>query len=147
MAAPSNFALHPRLAADTVEITRLALCQVRLMNDATYPWVILIPERDGAREIHELSDDEQCQLMRESSLVARCMVELFSPDKLNIAALGNLVPQLHIHHIARFQDDPAWPQPVWGRCPPRPYVTEQLDARLAALRDGLHSLRIPSSAP
>jgi diadenosine tetraphosphate (Ap4A) HIT family hydrolase len=140
------FALHPLLAADTVEITRLALCQVRLMNDATYPWVILIPERSNVREFYQLAEDEQCQLMRESSLVARCMVALFNPDKLNIAALGNLVPQLHMHHIARFQDDPAWPQPVWGRCPPRPYTEAQLKTQLKALQDGLQRLQTPPPA-
>lgn len=137
MTTDLHFELHPRLAADTVEITRLELCQVRLMNDTTYPWVILIPARHGVSEIHELSDHEQCQLMRESSRVARCMAELFRPDKLNIAALGNLVPQLHIHHIARFQDDPAWPQPVWGRIPPSPYPAEALESRLAQLRGAL----------
>ncbi|MGC8854254.1 MAG: HIT domain-containing protein [Halothiobacillaceae bacterium] len=84
------------------------------MHDAHYPWLILIPQRSGLRELHELSEDDQFQLMRESSHVARFMTQLFHPEKLNIAALGNLVPQLHIHHIARYSDDPAWPHPVWG---------------------------------
>jgi len=122
----SLFELHPRLAADTFEITRLPLCRVLLMNDAHYPWLILVPQRLGIREIHELSDADQIQLIRESSRVARVMSELFKPDKMNIAALGNVVPQLHIHHIARFETDAAWPKPVWGHIPARPYA--EIDA-------------------
>ncbi|MGB9578111.1 MAG: HIT domain-containing protein [Halothiobacillaceae bacterium] len=134
---PLDFTLHPRLAADTVEVTVLTLCQVRLMHDAHYPWLILIPQRSGLRELHELSEDDQFQLMRESSHVARCMTQLFHPEKLNVAALGNLVPQLHIHHIARYSDDPAWPHPVWGHTKAKPYAPQALAARVTALREAL----------
>ncbi|MEW6444695.1 MAG: HIT domain-containing protein [Pseudomonadota bacterium] len=129
------FSLHPQLAADTLEITRLPLCLALLMNDAAYPWVILVPQRMGIREIHELSDDEQVQLIRETSSVARAMSALFKPDKMNIAALGNRVPQLHIHHVARFQNDPAWPDPVWGRSAATAYADDALTARITSLRD------------
>lgn len=131
----STFELHPRLAADTVEITRLPLCRVLLMNDAHYPWLILVPQQPGIREIHELSDADQIQLIRESSRVARTMSALFQPTKMNVAALGNMVPQLHIHHIARFETDTAWPGPVWGKIAAQPYAPAQLAERLNALRD------------
>ncbi|TQV65221.1 MAG: HIT domain-containing protein [Halothiobacillaceae bacterium] len=134
-----DFELHPRLAADTVEITRLPLCRVLLMNDAHYPWVILVPQRADIREIHELSDAEQVRLIRESSLVSRVMAELFKADKMNIAALGNVVPQLHIHHIARFESDPAWPRPIWGQLPPQPYPQTALEQRLDELSRALRS--------
>lgn len=113
--------LHPRLREDTVEIGRLPLCRLLLMKDANYPWFILVPDRDGVTEIYQLTADEQMQLMRESSLLAQAMAARFHSDKLNIAALGNVVPQLHVHHIARHRRDPAWPAPVWGRVPPAPY--------------------------
>ncbi len=133
----TDFALHPQLAADTVEITRLPLCRVLLMNDANYPWLILVPQRPQLRELFELSADEQTQFMRESSQVARMMSRTFNADKINIAALGNVVPQLHIHHIARYTHDPAWPAPVWGRLPSVPYDEEQIKSRLEIVRQAL----------
>ncbi|MDD2892598.1 MAG: HIT domain-containing protein [Halothiobacillaceae bacterium] len=132
-----DFALHPRLAADTVEITRLPLCRVLLMNDANYPWLILVPQRPQLRELFELSAHEQTQFMRESSQVAHMMSHTFKADKINIAALGNVVPQLHIHHIARYTHDPAWPAPVWGRLPCAPYTEDQIKSQLEMLRQAL----------
>jgi len=129
-----NFELHPKLTADTFEVTRLPLCRVLLMNDATYPWLILVPQRPALRELFELDDEEQMQFMRESSQVARIMLAHFKAEKINIAALGNVVPQLHIHHIARYSNDPAWPAPVWGHAPAAPYTEEQLKKRLEVLR-------------
>jgi len=120
-----DFALHPRLAADTIEIGQLALCRVLLMNDTNYPWLILVPQRPGLREIFELNTDDQIQLIHESSHVAHIMHTHFKADKMNIAALGNMVPQLHIHHIARHVHDSAWPAPVWGCAPTRPYGAAQ----------------------
>jgi diadenosine tetraphosphate (Ap4A) HIT family hydrolase len=114
-------ALHPQLEKDGISIGRLELCRVLLMNDANFPWCILVPDRDDITEIYQLTADDQILLIKESTLLARCMVQLFSPDKLNVAALGNLVPQLHIHHIARFRHDPAWPAPVWGHTPAKAY--------------------------
>ena len=104
------------------------------MNDANHPWVILVPQRANIREIHELSDADQVQLIRESSRVSRTMAELFKADKMNVAALGNMVPQLHIHHIARFQNDAAWPNPVWGKYPAKSYDASLLQARIDACR-------------
>jgi diadenosine tetraphosphate (Ap4A) HIT family hydrolase len=127
--------LHPRLAADTVELGRFELCRLLLMKDANYPWFILLPERAGVTEIHQLSEEDQFRLMRESSLLAKALVERFRPDKLNIAALGNVVPQLHIHHIVRRRDDPAWPAPVWGRVPAAPYDEKGLAAMAAFGRE------------
>jgi diadenosine tetraphosphate (Ap4A) HIT family hydrolase len=131
------FALHPRLAADTFVVGDLPLCRLLLMNDAQYPWFILVPRRDGAREIYQLADADQQQLLRESAALSRAAMAAFAGEKLNVAALGNVVPQLHVHHIVRFAGDPAWPKPVWGVQPPRPYTSEARAARIAALRPHL----------
>jgi diadenosine tetraphosphate (Ap4A) HIT family hydrolase len=118
--------LHPQLAKDCIELGRFSLCRLLLMNDANYPWFILVPMRDGMHEIHELFEADQQQLLRESSLVSCMLVDAFRADKVNIAALGNIVPQLHIHHIARYKDDPAWPAPVWGKHAAKPYPDKDL---------------------
>lgn len=91
------------------------------MNDRTWPWVILVPARPGIREIYELELEDQQRLLAESSALSKDMMARFDGDKMNVAALGNMVPQLHLHHIVRFQGDPAWPGPVWGVQPPVPY--------------------------
>lgn len=128
------FKLHERLAADTVSLGGTALCELCLMNDSTWPWVVLVPRREGVREIYELSDQDQVQLLRESSALGRGMMAVFGGDKLNVAALGNMVPQLHLHHIVRFEGDPAWPGPVWGKQAPVPYTPEQLKLRISELQ-------------
>jgi diadenosine tetraphosphate (Ap4A) HIT family hydrolase len=133
----TDFELHPRLAADTFDAGALALCRLLLMNDANYPWFILVPQRAGVREICELADADQAVLLRESVALQRAMLAAFAPDKLNVAALGNVVPQLHLHHVARFATDPAWPAPVWGRAPARPYAAAAAAARIAALMQAL----------
>jgi len=115
------FELHPRLKEDCIAIGRLPLCRLLLMNDSTYPWFILVPERADIREVHELPEADQIRLIGESSLLARWLAESFKADKINVAALGNMVPQLHWHVIVRHTTDPAWPGPVWGKCPPKPY--------------------------
>lgn len=120
------FELHPQLAKDSVLVVDLPLCQVRLALDANYPWLILVPKHDSARDIIDLSEAQQAQLWLESAHVSKVMREYFAPDKLNIAALGNMVPQLHIHHVARYQTDLAWPAPIWGKCPATSYSAEQL---------------------
>jgi diadenosine tetraphosphate (Ap4A) HIT family hydrolase len=107
-------------------VARLPLCQVLLMRDANYPWFILVPERESITEIFELVPEDQQQLMHESSYLAKCLVQAFAADKINIAALGNVVPQLHIHHIVRYRRDPAWPAPVWGQVPAKPYSDKLL---------------------
>ena len=134
MPAPSDFDLHPQLAADTVEVERWACCTVLLMNDATYPWLILVPQRPALRELHDLSAGDLAQATSEIVRASQALEQLFQPVKINVAALGNMVPQLHIHIIARFEDDPAWPKPVWGVTPAVPYDATVLGERLAALR-------------
>lgn len=108
------FKLDPRLTADTVEITRLPLSSVRLMNDARYPWLILVPMREDAAELLDLSESDRQQLWREIDSASAVLKRRFSPHKLNVAALGNMVRQLHVHVVARHLDDDAWPNPVWG---------------------------------
>jgi diadenosine tetraphosphate (Ap4A) HIT family hydrolase len=135
-----TFALHPRLAADTVPAGDLPLCRVLLMNDAQYPWFILVPRRENAREIYLLDEADRLQLWRESAQLSRAMMTAFAGHKLNVAALGNVVSQLHLHHIVRYPDDPAWPGPVWGRHPPRPYAEAERAECLAALRAALPEL-------
>jgi diadenosine tetraphosphate (Ap4A) HIT family hydrolase len=125
--------IHAQLRADCLIMGRFPLCHLLLSQDANYPWCILVPDREGVSEIHQLTDADQQQLIRESSQLARVLETACAPDKLNIAALGNIVPQLHLHHIVRYRNDPAWPAPVWGRVAPRPYT----EARLAALLEKL----------
>lgn len=129
------FSLHPTLARDTVEVTRLSLCRVLLMKDRRFPWLILVPEREGIREIHELPPGDRSRLMEEIARTSTVLEELFRPAKLNVGALGNIVPQLHVHVVARFENDPAWPGPVWGSSPTVPYTDKELPEireRLAA---------------
>lgn len=127
------FQLHPQLAQDCEVLCDWPLSRVLLMRDANYPWLILVPRRVDKREIYELSEADQAQLLRESSRLAQGMAARFGADKMNIAALGNMVPQLHLHHIARFRTDPAWPKPVWGQVPAKPYTDDELAARRLAL--------------
>jgi diadenosine tetraphosphate (Ap4A) HIT family hydrolase len=117
----NTFVLHPRLAADTVALGRLELSVLLLMNDATYPWFILVPERLGVSEIYQLAETDRPILIEEVALLSRALTDELRPDKLNVAALGNVVPQLHLHVIARFRSDPAWPAPVWGKTEARSY--------------------------
>ena len=129
--------LHPQLAQDCLILGRFPLCQLLLLRDANYPWFILVPDREDISEIHHLSEQDQQQLLRESMTLSRALEQAFSPDKLNIAALGNMVPQLHIHHIARYTTDPAWPAPVWGRHPSKPYREDELTAVVDTLKSVL----------
>lgn len=133
--------LHERLAADTLSLGRSRLCEIRLMNDRSWPWIILVPAVAGIREIYELSTDQQQRLTEESSLLSRGMMAAFSGHKMNVAALGNMVPQLHIHHIVRFEGDPAWPGPVWGKQAPVPYSDEELVGIKKVLEPVLAELR------
>ena len=122
----ANFVLHPQLARDCHVLGHFQLSLLLLLNDSQYPWFVLVPQQPDVREIHHLGAADQQQLLRESSVLASAIESAFKPDKLNIAALGNIVPQLHIHHIARFRNDPAWPAPVWGKLPPVKYSSERL---------------------
>ncbi len=126
--------LHPQLAEDTVPIIELALCEVRLMDDANHPWLVLVPRVAEVTELIDLDAAQRVQLTTEIDAASRALKSLFKPDKLNIAALGNLVPQLHVHVIARFHNDIAWPRPVWGVANACPYAPEQLVERVEALQ-------------
>ena len=143
------FELHPRLAQDTFLVGDFPLCHLLLMNDANYPWFILVPRRAEVREIFQLENQDQQQLLKESSLLSKALNQLFQADKLNIAALGNMVPQLHIHHIVRYQTDQAWPNPVWGLFPAQPYTERAQQEICAGLIDHLvgftpsHSCVVP----
>ena len=129
-----RFELDPRLAADTFLVDETPLSQVLLMNDARYPWLILVPRRGDIREPFELSEADQAQLWQESMRLGEAMKAHFAADKLNIAALGNQVAQLHVHHIARFHTDDAWPGPVWGVGSAVPYSGTALDTLVRELR-------------
>lgn len=119
------FELDPRLQQDTFPVGDLTLCRVLLMNDSQFPWVILVPRRPGVREIIGLSRDDEAQLWRESRQVSEALQQLYSPHKLNVAALGNVVSQLHLHHVARYRHDCAWPAPVWGKQAAVPYTADE----------------------
>lgn len=134
------FELHERLVADTHSLGRSRLCDIRLMNDSTWPWVILVPAIAGIREIYQLESDQQVRLLQESSTLSEGMMDLFGGDKMNVAALGNMVPQLHLHHIVRFEGDPAWPGPVWGKQAPVPYSEQELASIIARLEPVLQKL-------
>ena len=135
-----SFVLHERLEADTVSLGQSRLCDIRLMNDSHWPWILLVPRVVGVREIYQLTAEQQRQLMAESSLLGEGMMALFDGDKFNVAALGNMVPQLHLHHIVRFEGDPAWPGPVWGKLTPKPYSDEALTALTERLQPLLATL-------
>ncbi len=115
------FALDPRLSADTHPVGDLALCSVLLMDDARFPWLILVPRRDGLSELTDLSPADAAAAFEEIRIAVRVIQALARPDKVNVAALGNVVPQLHVHVVARFRSDPAWPGPVWGVGERKPY--------------------------
>ena len=127
------FVLDPRLVQDTLPIGDFPLCRLLLSNDSNYPWFILVPRQAGITEIFELEPDDQLQLWRETTVVSQTLRALFDADKLNVAALGNVVSQLHMHVIVRRRGDIAWPAPVWGKHPAVPYTEEQL----AVIRDKL----------
>ena len=133
----TGFPIDPRLEADTHAVGDLALSRLLLMNEARFPWLILVPRIAGARELIDLDEADQRSLLIEIGHVGRVLETLLRPDKLNIAALGNQVPQLHIHVIARFTGDAAWPQPVWGRGERIAYTARDRDTRIAELRAAL----------
>jgi diadenosine tetraphosphate (Ap4A) HIT family hydrolase len=132
--ADSAWSLHPQLEKDTIDIGDLPLSRVLVIRDANYPWLLLVPRRSEAVEIIDLDEVEQAQLMTETSRAARALKDVTKCDKLNIAALGNMVPQLHVHIIARRKQDAAWPRPVWGVVPPLPHDAEEVQNFISALR-------------
>ncbi len=133
--ASAGWSLDPQLARDTASAGDLPLCRILLINDANYPWILLVPRRSGVSEIVDLADGDRMQLMTEIAQASHAMKAMTGCDKLNVAALGNVVAQLHVHVIARGRRDPAWPKPVWGAVPAMAYGPGELQARLADLRE------------
>lgn len=129
----TGFSLHPRLAADTHHVGDLALSSVLLMDDARYPWLILVPRRPELSEIVDLPAAERAVLIEEIAIASRALRDVAGAEKLNVGAIGNVVPQLHVHVVARFAADPEWPAPVWGRGTPVPYDAAECSARVALL--------------
>ena len=128
------FYLHPQLDKDCIVVGDFPLCRLLLSKDSRYPWFILVPRKQDITEIFELSESDQAQLSRESIHLSRTLHQVYEADKLNVAALGNMVSQLHIHHIVRYHGDDAWPAPVWGRLPAKAYEPGDIAKRLEPLR-------------
>jgi diadenosine tetraphosphate (Ap4A) HIT family hydrolase len=128
------WSLDPQLAYDSVAVGELSLSHVRVMNDANYPWLILVPRHAGAVEIIDLDGEQQQDLMDEIALLSQVLKDVTACDKLNVAAIGNVVPQLHVHIVARRRSDAAWPRPVWGAAPPQAYVLAALEEFIARIR-------------
>lgn len=131
------FELHSQLQADCIPVGDFPLCRLLLLNDRQYPWLVLVPRRAELREVFELAEADRAQFHRESDLLAQVLSETFNADKMNVAALGNMVPQLHVHHIVRYRQDPAWPAPVWGKLPAVPYAENELADMLQRVRVAL----------
>ena len=129
------FSLHPNLAADTFLVAKLELSDVLLMNDQRFPWCILVPRLTGLRELHEVPAESKPVFWREIDAVASALQKYSNAHKMNVAALGNMVPQLHVHVIARQTDDPAWPGPVWGVGVAQAYDDAQANREITALRE------------
>lgn len=132
-----DFQLHPRLQQDCFIVGDLDLSQLLMMNDCQYPWFILVPRRPAISEIYQLAEKDRQALLAESCALAEKLDEIYKPDKLNIAAIGNLVPQLHVHHVARYQTDKTWPAPIWGKLPAQPYTQQRAEQEIARLRRAL----------
>ena len=119
------FELHPKLMGHAAVLGDFPLSQLLLIDDANYPWFALVPKRENVTEIHQLSEDDQYQFIRESSALFETLNKVFNPDKLNLASYGNRVTQLHVHHVVRYENDAAWPDPIMGKVPLKPYTEEQ----------------------
>lgn len=131
------FELDPVLSADTLVVGDLTLCRVLLMNDSQFPWVILVPRRPQLVELADLSEQEYRQFYTESRAVAVAMMKHYDGHKMNIAALGNVVAQLHVHHVVRYHDDPVWPAPIWGKLPAVPYEADDAALQISRLQQVL----------
>ena len=133
----SDWVLDQKLADDSVFVSDWPLSQLRLINDSRFPWLVLVPRVSNVEEIFQLSDEDQQQLLQESSQLAKVLSTSFEADKLNVAALGNVVRQLHVHHIVRYVDDCCYPSPVWGSGETVPYQELELRQRVDELRSAL----------
>lgn len=121
-----TFQLHELLQRDAIKLLELPLSTLLLMNDSNYPWFVLVPRVDNIQDIYQLDWHQQQQFLNESSLLSEILMQLFNGSKMNVAALGNVCPQLHVHHIVRFEDDIAWPKPVWGEFAMKAYSENEL---------------------
>jgi len=126
MSEETLFTLHPQLEKDSIELADFPLCKLLLCNDSAYPWFILVPKVADISEIYQLDWQQQQQLLNESSLLSELLMQVFAGDKMNVAALGNVVEQLHVHHVVRFKDDAQWPKPIWGQQAATPYSDQAL---------------------
>ncbi|TKB47420.1 HIT domain-containing protein [Thalassotalea mangrovi] len=127
MSENNEFTLHSDLQRDCVLVASLPLCELLLCNDSQYRWFIMVPRRNDVSDLHQLDWQDLQQFINESSMVSELLMQEFQGDKMNVAALGNVTPQLHIHHIVRFKDDPVWPKPIWGQLPLKPYPQGEID--------------------
>jgi diadenosine tetraphosphate (Ap4A) HIT family hydrolase len=135
------FQLHHQLQKDCIDLGYFGLCRLLLMNDSQFPWYILVPQIDNIREIYQLAPEQRHRLQEESCYLAEKLALHYRADKMNIAAIGNLVPQLHIHHIVRYLDDKAWPAPVWGKFSAIPYNDCQLETTISSINALLTALK------
>ena len=133
----SMFELHPQLDQDCLVLGDFPLCRLLLCKDENFPWCILVPRVEGVREIFQLSESDQRQFLWESSYLSSVLNGIYNAEKMNVAALGNMVPQLHIHHIVRYKNDAAWPGPIWGVVPAKPYSQAQLIETKTKIVDSL----------
>lgn len=141
------FELHQQLATDTIIVGHFELSLVLLHKDSNFPWCILVPMRPEVEEIRQLAQDDQVRLLRESSQLVEVMEDLFAPDKMNLATIGNLVPQLHMHHVARYKTDSCWPKPVWGQVDAVLYSAEDQTERVHRLRHALQGEGFTAGPP
>ena len=131
------FCLDSRLKNDTINIGKLQLSQALLMNDSRYPWIILVPELDNVYEWTDLYNEQQITLHDESLLIQKVLKDLYDGQSLNVGKLGNIVSQFHLHHVVRFENDPAWPGPVWGHSSPVNYSPQELESRISEIKQAL----------
>ncbi len=127
LSVSKQFILHPQLAKDCFELAEFPLCKLLLCNDSAYPWFILVPKVDAITDIYQLDWQQQQQLLNESSLLSELLMQVLSGDKMNVAALGNVVEQLHVHHVVRYKTDVSWPKPIWGQQALTPYSSDELE--------------------
>ena len=137
MSEAREFELHPVLERDTTHVIDLPLCRVLLMEDARFPWLILVPRQHGLREFHDVIEQDAMQLHKEIALTSQSLLDLTGAYKINVAALGNMVPQLHVHVIARNEDDEAWPNPVWQSGLAVPYTDRVRAGRVELLQEAI----------
>ena len=122
-----SFQLAPSFKENSIVLGQFSLCQLLLINDKQYPWFILVPQIADIKEIYQLSEGDQLQLRKESQVLSVAIMDIFDGEKLNVAAIGNITPQLHVHHVVRFQKDACWPAPVWGQLPAIAYKQDEID--------------------